>query len=264
MFGTTYWGLRASRGTAYLIPCLHDKPHARLPLFRDMFRRADRLILHTVEEQQLARSLYGLADDQCVVLGEGVDTDWTACAKSFRQTYGLEAPFVLYAGRRGPAKNTPTLIDYFRRYRDSRGADLDLVLIGSGNLDPQIAADSYIHDLGFVSVVDKHNAYAAAMVFCQPSLHESFSLVVMEAWLAGTPVLVHGGCAVTKGHCNRSNGGLYFTGYAEFEACLDLLMSNASFREALGANGRDYVTHNFTWDTIVRRYCELLGATGAS
>jgi len=257
MFGTTYWGLRACEGKALLIPCLHDEAYARMSVFRDMFQQVQKLILHVEAEQRLADSLYGLPSSRSIVLGEGVDTDWDAQADDFLEKYGLTPPFILYAGRKSQGKNVDTLIDYFQRYRRSHQREADLVLIGSGTPGDSWHQDSHVHDLGFVPVEDKCNAYAAAAVLCQPSLRESFSLVIMEAWLAGTPVLVHGACDVTREHCIHSNGGLYFSSYAEFEVCLDLLLEHKNLNTKLGANGRRYVLENYSWNTITERYRRL-------
>jgi glycosyltransferase involved in cell wall biosynthesis len=164
---------------------------------------------------------------------------------------------MLYAGRKDHGKNVPQLIDFFRRYRARRGAVCELVLIGGGPLPGITAGGEGIRDLGFVSLQDKYDAYAAATLLCHPSLQESFSLVLMEAWAAKAPALVHGDCAVTREHCVRSNGGLYFTRYTEFEACLDLLLARPGLRAALGQNGRTYVLENYHWDTIVDRYKRL-------
>ena len=71
---------------------------------------------------------------------------------------------------------------------------------------------------------EKQMAYAAADIFCMPSVLESYSLVVMEAWLQGTPALVHADCAVTVDHCQRANAGLWFRSYREFDACLERLL----------------------------------------
>lgn len=257
MFGTTYWGLRACEGKALLIPCLHDEPYARMSVFREMFQQVQKLILHVEAEQRLANSLYGLPSSRSILLGEGVDTDWDSDADDFLKQYRLATPFILYAGRKGQGKNVNTLVDYFQRYRRSHQKDVSLVLIGSGTLENSGKQDHHVHDLGFVPVEDKYNAYAAATILCQPSLHESFSLVIMEAWLAGTPVLAHGACQVTKEHCINSNGGLYFSDYAEFEVCLDLLLEHKNLGTKLGANGRRYVLENYSWNTITERYRRL-------
>ena len=254
MFGTTFWGIAACSGEALLIPCLHDEAYARLSVFRHMFAQVRRLILHVPAELALARVLYDPPNESLVLLGEGVDTDFVADGPAFREKYGVYGPFILYAGRKDHGKNVEQLIDFYRRYRARRSSVCELVLIGGGPLPSSIGAGERIRDLGFVPQQDKYDAYAAATLLCHPSLQESFSLVLMEAWVARTPSLVHGDCAVTREHCMRSNGGLYFTNYAEFEACLDLLLNRPSLRAALGQNGHRYVLKHYHWDIITDRY----------
>jgi glycosyltransferase involved in cell wall biosynthesis len=262
MFGTTYWGIQACRGKALLIPCLHDEPYTRMQVFHDMFQKVQRLILHVEAEKRLIQALYHLPPERLVLMGEGVDTDWTAEAKAFTEHYGLSRSFILYAGRKGKGKNVETLVDYFLKYQQSSVNEADLVFIGSGTLSDDVRDNQHIHDLGFVPAAQKYNAYAAASVLCQPSLHESFSLVIMEAWLAGTPVLVHNDCEVTKEHCLRSNGGLFFKNYGEFEMCLELLLKNKRLRDTLATNGRHYVLNNYHWDIITERYRRLFEGLG--
>jgi glycosyltransferase involved in cell wall biosynthesis len=257
MFGTTYWGIAACPGEAFLIPCLHDEAYARLGVFRRMFSQVKRLLFLSGAELALARALYGLAADVPVLLGGGVDTDFSTDDLAFRRKYGIDAPFVLYAGRKDHGKNVPQLIEYFRHYRAVRNSLCELVLLGGGPLPGSVGIGEGIRDLGFVPQQDKYDAYAAAALLCNPSLQESFSLVVLEAWVVGTPALVHGHCAVTREHCTQSNGGLYFTNYAEFEACLDLLLSRPGLRTALGQNGREYVLQHYSWDSILDRYKSL-------
>jgi hypothetical protein len=88
----------------------------------------------------------------------------------------------------------------------------------------------------------------------QPSLNESFSFTIMEAWLAGRPVLVHADCPVTRGHVRRSSGGLWFRTYEEFAAAVDWLLANERLADRLGANGHQYVLHNYTWPAIITRF----------
>ena len=152
----------------------------------------------------------------------------------------------------------PLLIDYWRRYRQETGRDARLLLIGPGQVTiPPEAADSIV-DLGFVPAQDKYDAYAAATATCQPSLNESFSLVLMESWLLGAPALVHGRCAVTVDHCRRSNGGLYFANYEEFVGALNYLFDQPEIARRMGVNGRAYVRNNFAWDVVLDKYETLI------
>jgi len=258
MFPTTYIGAQICPQRSVMIPCLHDEAYARLDIHQHVIPQVKALLLHSEAEKALADALYPPQADQLrVVVGEGVDTGWQGEGARFRQKYGLgKTPFVLYAGRREPGKNTPLLIRYWQAYaRETEGA-VKMVLIGPGRVS--LPADENIVDLGFVSVQDKYDAYAAADVFCLPSVNESFSLVVMESWLAGTPVLVHGHCAVTREHCVKSNGGLYFTSYAEFAATLNYLLDHPQTAARMGENGRRYVLANFRWPLIIEKYGRLI------
>lgn len=260
LFATTYYGLAACGGRGFLIPCLHDESYARIPSIRRMFESTECLIVHSQPELDLLRDLYQVQPSAPVLLGEGVETGFDCDPAAFRTTYGVDRPFVLYAGRKDAGKNVELLVDFFSRYRQRRGDVCDLVLIGGGPPAQPDARRDGVRDLGYVPLQQKYNAYAAADLLCQPSTHESFSLVLMEAWEAGTAVLVNERCTVTTDHVVRSNGGLYFDGYDEFEACLDLLLASPGLRRGLGANGRRYVRANYAWDTMIACYRTLIDA----
>jgi len=197
------------------------------------------------------------------VIGDGIDLKGQGDARAFRERFGITAPFILYVGRKSSGKNLPLLLNYFHRYRCRRQTDLELVLIGPGQVSVSPDSQRVVHDLGFVTKEDKRHAFAAADVFCQPSVNESFSLVLMEAWVQGTPALVNARCAVTREHCQYSQGGLYFNGYQEFEATLDWLLSHPAARRQMGACGRRYVEQNYTWEKVMGRFVNAVQALGS-
>ena len=137
------------------------------------------------------------------------------------------------------------------RHTDSK---LKLVLIGGGYMTVPESAKEFVLDLGFVDTQDKYNAMAAAELLCQPSKNESFSIVIMESWLCGRPVLVHGKCPVTSDFVRRAQGGLYFNDYYEFEGCLEWMLRNPDKTALLGQNGNGFVRENFDWNIITRKY----------
>ena len=92
-----------------------------------------------------------------------------------------------------------------------------------------------------------------------PSALESFSLVVIEAWVEQLPVLVNGACGPTREHCERSGGGLWFTSYPEFEAVLERLVSDAAAAGRAGdARQRTSSTGTSEWPVLIERYDEFL------
>lgn len=259
MFGTTYYGSCIYPEKSVIIPCLHDESYAYLNIYKTMFENVKGIIFHASPEKILANHLYNLNNMQ-TVLGEGIDMDFVYNPDRFREKYGIKTDFILYAGRKEAGKNVPLLIDFFARYKKHRKNELKLVLIGSGTIEIPSESRNDIIDLGFVPLQDKYDAYAAATFLCQPSLNESFSIVIMESWLCKSPVLVHGNCAVTKDHCIKCNGGLYFNDYYEFEGCLDFYLGNPAIRKIMAENGMSYVIENFSWDKIVEKYIDFLGS----
>ena len=260
LFGTTYWGAYVAPERALLIPCLHDEGFARLVALRQLFRTVRGVACNSHAEMRLVQRLYGLPEERLAVIGDGIALQGQGNAQAFRERYGISAPFVLYAGRKSYGKNVPLLLTYFCRYRQRRATSLELVLIGGGRVPIPPDCRQAVHDLGFVPEQDKLDANAAATVFCQPSVNESFSIVLIEAWVQRRPALVNARCDVTREHCQQSQGGLYFNGYAEFEAALDLLLSDEALRCRLGERGRRYVAQNFTWERVMDRF---LGAVYA-
>lgn len=261
MFGTTYWGSQVCPERSILIPCLHDESYAYMPIVKRMFTRFAGQVLYTDSERRLASSLYGLPAHKLAVVGGAVETNWAADGQRFRRKYGLR-DFIVYAGRREAGKNLPLLIEYFTRYLAETGDSLDLVLLGKGQIEIPRSAARRVHDLGFVPLQDKYDCFAAATFFCLPSLYESFSLVMMEAWLAGAPVVAYERCQVAKEHCLHSNGGLFFAGYNDFFEITRELRAQEGLRRGLAANGRQYVLQNYTWPTVYKRFTSALRQWG--
>lgn len=257
MFGTTYYGSRIHPEKSFLIPCLHDESYAYMSIFKDMFQNVAGIIFNAESEAALANQLFNINGRQ-IVLGLGLDTAISFDAKRFREKYGINSDFILYAGRRESGKNTPLLIDFFCKYKTYNQNNLKLVLIGNGDVSIPYKFKNDIIDLGFVSKQDKYDAFAAATLLCQPSINESFSIVIMESWLCLTPVLVHSNCTVTKDHCIKGNSGLYFENFEEFEGCINFYLNNSQLREKIALNGKKYVEENFNWSRIVDKYVGFL------
>jgi glycosyltransferase involved in cell wall biosynthesis len=101
---------------------------------------------------------------------------------------------------------------------------------------------------------------AGAVAFCHPSVNESLSIVLLESWINETPALVHAGSEVMRFLCRRSNGGLWFGSYPEFEESLSLLLDRPDTRREMGQLGRSYVQREYAWPAVEQR---LLGALDA-
>lgn len=256
LFGTTYQGVREVPEKSYIIPCLHDEPYAYLEVYRRLMRAAQGLMFNSVPEMELARRLYG-DDLPGRVVGMGFSPH-TANGDRFRYKYSIEGDFVLYCGRREIAKNTPVLLRYFCNYLENTGREVSLVLTGAGQIEIPFSFRNRVIDVGFVDERDLRDAYSAATVICHPSTKESFSIMILEAWLAGLPCLIHGDCAVTRHHVEQSGGGLWFTDYPTFHEALEFVLDHPEVRERMGERGRNYVLANYSWEEVIRNFAAVL------
>jgi glycosyltransferase involved in cell wall biosynthesis len=218
-------------------PCLHDEAYAYLAPTHLMLQESRGLLFNSLPEARLAVEQLKIKHPRKHVVGIPV-MPMNANGARFRQAAGLHDPYVLYAGRIEGSKNVPLLIEYFIDYKTRHPGPLKLVLMGDGpskKLHPDLVY------LGFQRPEDKADVYGAAIALCQPSLNESFSIVIMESWLAGRPVMVHCECPVTRHHVVESGGGLYFCNYEEFDAGLTRLIEDEPLNRRMGEAGRQYV-----------------------
>jgi glycosyltransferase involved in cell wall biosynthesis len=257
-FPTSFWGTLLAGERAHLLPCLHDEPYARYDTYRWMFRSARRVLSNSPAERELTLRLYDLAPERVVAAGEGIDLAPIGDGAAFRAWRALDGPLLMYSGRGGLSKNIPLLLGYLREYWARRGTPLTLIRTGRDPLELPPALGEIVLDLGDVSEQERHGAYAAADLFVHPSVHESFSIVLMEAWLQGTPALVHGDCAVMRQFAETSGGGLTFRDFGEFAAALDLLLADAELRRELGRRGRAFVLATCRWEDVARRTVEAI------
>ena len=253
LFWTSFAGGLVAPERTILRPCLHDEREARLELFEPLFGGVHKLWLNTDPEVELLDELWpGHAPAE--VLGEGVQVPERYDPAGFRAKHGLgDRRFVLYGGRREGAKNWEDLVDGFARTVRKEDVDLSLVTFGVGEVRPPDDIAHRVIDLGLISDTDRDDAFAAADAYLQPSAMESFSRTVMEAWLAGTPVIANAASAVVSWHCDRSGAGLTYDDDADLEQCLRFVAEAPDAAAALAAPGRQYVLDHYTWPATLDR-----------
>lgn len=256
LFGTTYWGAKLVPGKAIIVPCLHEEPFAHFTIFHEMLEEAAGIVFNTEVEQVLTVDELGLRNPRHAVVGYGL-TPSVGDGAAFRAAHNLKGDLLLYAGRLDDAKNVPLLLDFWSRYQAERQAAITLVLTGVGPV--AIPARPDVVAVGMLPTAQLPDAFAAATLLCQPSVRESFSIVIMEAWLQGRPVLVHRDCAVTYEHVARSGGGLAFASYDEFRAALDQVFVERREVAAMGERGQAYVAAHYTWEAVLERFNTALG-----
>ena len=250
-----YYGTRAVADRAVLVPTAEREPALALEMFQPIFRGVRGIMYNSPEEQAAINAVAGNGDVPGVVVGVGSVVPTGIEPARGRQTFALNEPFVLYVGRIDANKGCAELFDFFVRYSETSGRQLDLVLIGTGELP--IPAHPRIRHLGYVSDRDKFDVMAAAEALVIPSYYESLSMVALEAWALGRPVLANARCDVLLGQCLRSNAGLFYQDAREFEAALNRLLDAPRLVKRLGVKGRAYFTRHYAWPVIERKYLDM-------
>jgi glycosyltransferase involved in cell wall biosynthesis len=252
----SYWGIKAVPRKSILVPTAEQDPVIGLGIFRELFRTPRAIIYNSVEEREMINDVSQNGHIPGDVVGVGTEISGNFSGESFRRRYGLRGPYIIYLGRIDENKGCHKLFEYFARYIKDSDADIKLVLAGSTVM--QVPYHPDILYLGFMNEREKFDALDGAELLVMPSFYESLSMVVLEAWALGIPVLANALCDVLRGQCLRSNGGLFYESYPEFREALGLLLGSPRLRRSLGENGRRYFQANYTWDIIENKYLAML------
>jgi glycosyltransferase involved in cell wall biosynthesis len=214
---------------------------------------ADSFLFLTEEEKEMVQGLYAVGQDG-VVAGIGIDIKGgRVLPDAFRETTDLgDDPYLLYVGRIDVFKGVSELIRFFVEYKGRHPGKLRLVLAGEQVMElPEHEDIVYV---GFLDDEMKKSAIEGSIALVQPSPYESFSIVLCEAWMQERPVLVQAWSEVLKGQVRRSNGGLYYDGVLEFDACLQFLQEKQAQSAELGRNGKQYVESMYSWDSVLTKF----------
>ena len=250
-----YHGARAVPGRAVLVPTAERDPALGLSMFQPVCRGVRAIMYNSFEERALINAVSANEHVPGVVVGIGSAIPPAVEPGRARQKFRLQNPFIIYVGRIDANKGCAELFDFFLQYVEASPRPIDLVLIGNPVL--RIPSHPRVRHLGYVTDQDKFDAIAGAEALVMPSYYESLSMVALEAWALGRPVVANAHCDVLLGQCIRSNAGLYYENAAEFAGALDTLLGNAPIGQVLGRNGRAYFDQHYAWPVIERKYLDM-------
>ncbi len=288
LYCPTVLGLKIAPERSILVPTAHDEPAIHLDLYKEMFALPAAIAYNTEVERRFLETHFSIRTIAEETIGCGVDLPHgrqdgpradgpgpideldladarddaeplpehiSGRGAMFRRRHRLHGDFALYGGRIDPGKGCEELIEYFSSYVQE-GGDASLVLMGVKLM--QLPEERWIRFAGLLSERERLQALEAATVVIVPSPYESLSLLALEAFAVGTPVLANARSEVLVDHCVRSNAGLFYADRDEFVEALRLLLSDAALRDTMGRNGRDYVRKHYRWDVIMAKYERLL------
>jgi glycosyltransferase involved in cell wall biosynthesis len=255
-------GLPAVREKALLVPTAEEDPAINLGIFKPFFRQPRGIVYLTPEEAALVEGVSGNGSVPSAVIGSGLDLPEPDPSLDFAARNRLTRPFVLYVGRIDRMKGCLTLFAYFKRFLEDTGLEVDLVLAGK----PAVPVPDHpnIRAVGFITEQEKVAALRQCRLLVMPSPYESLSVITLEAWKLGVPVLANAKCRVLAGQCRRSDGGLFYEGYAEFAEGLELLLRRDEVRQVLGRQGREYVDAEYSWERVEAKVEDLFARVAVS
>ena len=248
-------GSRAVSDKAILVPTAERDAAVGVSIFGPIFRGVRAIMYNTLEERALIQSVANNRDVPGVIVGIGSDIPERVQPWRSKRKFNLKRPYAFYVGRIDENKGCAELFDYFPRYAAMYPDGLDLVLAGSDVLP--VPKHPRIKHLGFVSDEDKFDTLAGADFLIMPSQYESLSMVALEAWALGKPVLANGRCDVLRGQVIRSNAGLYYENFEEFAEAMYALEAAGPLNPVLGRNGREFFKRHYSWPVIERKYLEM-------
>ncbi len=258
LYATTYVGLQLAPRRAVLLANAHDDQWLRLGIYRPLFHLPKAFIFNSPEERDLIHRTFRNEHIPGRVFGSGVDTARLAQIGEQARAAAPEAdsvtggaPYIIYVGRVDPSKGCDELFTHFLRFKSETDCPHKLVLVGGVTMPVPQHPD--IVPLGFLAE-EPYELMARAAAVVLPSPVESLSIVALEAFALGAPVLVNGQCDVLQGHCARSNAGFYYYNYPEFRALLSLLAARPELASELGRNGQAYVQREYRWETLEDRF----------
>lgn len=214
--------------------------------WRTMFAadQADAYVANSESTAQRLAEWYDVDVIETVYAGVDVE-EFTPAKKSATDDF-----VVLFVGRLDDGKGVPDLIEAVKN------VEVQLRIVGDGNRRREFEAfarqhletDSY-EFVGEVPHNEIHSEYQMADLFCLPSYHESFGIVVLEALSCGLPVVTTNLDAIAEYAENGENALLFEPGdVSALEESIRRLLDSEDLRDHLSQSGRETALR-YSWLT---------------
>jgi glycosyltransferase involved in cell wall biosynthesis len=254
LYYPTIAGLNVAPRKSILIPTAHDEPSIHLPMFKRFFSLPKAMLYISAGEKRFVDQAFSNKTSYTDILGVGIEPAQVNPDLSAATILGTDAPYVIYIGRIDTLKGCDVLFDYFIRYKVENPSPLKLVLVGQTFMTIPEHPDLVL--AGFVEEAVKVTLLKSAKALLIASLYESLSMVTLESFSYGVPVIANGNCEVIRDHVQISQGGMLYTDYVGFDDAVHKLLSQDT-RE-MGENGKTYIEQNYTWDKVLAKFAKAV------
>ncbi|PAK54494.1 hypothetical protein CHH75_06465 [Paenibacillus sp. 7541] len=169
---------------------------------------------------------------------------------------------LISTSRLSPEKGVHVLIEALGQLHKQR-QDWECWLVGDGDKRPEY--EQLVHKLGIQSSVhfwgtreDVPSLLTLADIFVMPSMMETLSYSVMEAQLAGLPIVSSDAGGLKEAVRHEDNGLLFPAGDAgKLAESLALLLADETYRNRLGKRARKWALVHRDLETMIKRLLQV-------
>ncbi|MFZ5592645.1 MAG: glycosyltransferase [Bacillota bacterium] len=173
--------------------------------------------------------------------------------EAFRAVYQFNSPFILVLGRKSGAKGYRQTIDAVEQL-NREGIDVRVVLIGPDDDGVPVDSPCAVY-LGRQPRNVVRGALKSCIALCNMSVSESFGIVLLEAWLAGKPVIANKACAAFNDIAVDNENALLVTEQT-LPYAIRQLISDQRLRERLARNGHT-AAMRFDWSVVSEQFVQI-------
>ena len=205
-------------------------------------------------------ALHGIDPYRIVTTGMGPNASRSGDGAGFRARHRIppSAPIVLYIGRRERYKGFIHLLDaaesVWQRHPETR-----FVFIGVpgfyGAVIDEFARypDDRIIELEKASSEEKSAALDACSLYAMPSIHETFGIGYLEAWLHERPV-IGGDIPPLREVIDHGNDGVVVRqNVDDIAAMITMLLDDPALRQRMGKAGAAKLAQRWDWESVIAR-----------
>jgi len=236
------------------------KPYKKVLLQR-VFRDAGAVIVLTDDDRNLVCAKYRIPPERVVVVPNGSDHEIVPQPKSLGDRRKVRR--LLFVGRLSIQKNLPLLLQAVARYMERYDSNIQLTMVGEGELRPAIEAE--IDRLGLATTAALRGAfygealesiYQASDLLLLTSFEESFPLVFIEAMTKALPIVSVNIPSVRNVVTSGVNGFLAEpTPEAVAEAIHSILTDKEFYAEVSRRNLAK--SHDYRWNAVVEKISRI-------
>jgi len=229
--------------------------------------KAQKIIAISENTKQDLVKLYGVKADKITVVHHGIE----AQSSELRALSQNSKPYILCIGRIETKKNVQGILEAYKILKGKYKIPHKLILVGTPGygyekIKLQIRGlleirnlDLDIKEVGYISNNEKQRLLAGADIFLFPSFYEGFGLPVLEAQVAGVPIVTSLGSCLPE---IAGQGALFVNPHnsVEIVQAVKRLIDDKVLRDRLRQSGFENIKR-FSWEKCARETLKIIIAT---